>query len=727
MKSSTIVYVLLALSSLNSNIGFSQENPSQHKPAFEVGAGTHETRAAETVPQILGDIEIPAETETALSQEAAPTRSSFMATWDNVSGANGYLLDVSTNNSFSSYMEGYHDLDIGNVTGRIVTGLEPGTTYYYRVRPYTATGPGTYLETITVATIPATGLIIDATFDSSITGDPNAAAIEAMTSRSIGIYESLFDDPITIEIRFRYATTSPDGTPLPPGRIAQSNWVYYTIPWSTYISALRADATTSNDNVANASLPDSALSTNVKPSSAAGRAVGLNTPPLMFANGSVGPGGPYDGIVTLNSGYAFQFTRPPTSGNYDAQRSAEHEIDEVIGLGSYLNLNAGTDLRPQDLFSWSSAGARNTSSAGIRYFSINGGVTNIVNFNQNSNGDFGDWLSEACPQAHPYVQNAFSCTGQYSDVRGTSSEGINLDVIGYDLTTANVTTGTATNVTSASAMLHGSVNPNGLPTSVHFEYGTTTSYRSSTAIQNFNGTTTQNVSANIIGLSPSTTYHFRLVGTNAGGTTYGGDRTFTTLAPTGSPAVTTNPASNVASFSARLNGSINPHGLTTTVYFQYGTTTSYGLTTAPANKTGNTNQNVSTFISGLSASTRYHFRIVATNSAGTRYGSDRTFITLSPTGLPVVITNPATNVASSSATLHGSLDPHGLGTTVSFQYGTTTSYGHTTAQQTQNGNTFRNISANISGLNAHTTYHFRIKATNSAGTRFGTDRTFSTP
>src|SRR5262249_23239026 len=87
----------------------------------------------------------------------------------------------------------------------------------------------------------------------------------------------------------------------------------------------------------------------------------------------------------------------------------------------------------QDVFSWSSAGHRNITSSGTRYFSINGGVTNIVNFNQNPSGDFGDWLSTGCPQAHPYVQNAFGCTGQSSDVRATSPEGINLDVIGYDL------------------------------------------------------------------------------------------------------------------------------------------------------------------------------------------------------------------------------------------------------------------------------------------------------
>jgi hypothetical protein len=86
------------------------------------------------------------------------------------------------------------------------------------------------------------------------------------------------------------------------------------------------------------------------------------------------------------------------------------------------------------VFSWSSAGVRNTTSSGSRYFSINGGVTNIVNFNQNSDGDFGDWLSTACPQSHPYVQNAFACAGQSSDIAATSPEGINLDVIGYDLT-----------------------------------------------------------------------------------------------------------------------------------------------------------------------------------------------------------------------------------------------------------------------------------------------------
>ena len=195
----------------------------------------------------------------------------------------------------------------------------------------------------------------------------------------------------------------------------------------------------------------------------------------------------------------------------------------------------------------------------------------------------------------------------------------------------------------------------------------------------------------------------------------------------GPPVVTTNPATFIASFSAKLHGSLNPHELTTTFHFQYGRTTSYGLTTSPQTQTGNTVRSVSANLGSLTASTTYHFRIVASNMAGTRMGADRTFTTLAATGAPVMITGSATSVTTSSAILHGLLDPHGLTTTVRFQYGTTTSYGRTTAMQTETGNTYRNIAANISGLAANTIYHFRIVATNSAGTRMGSDRTFATP
>src|SRR5262249_41811307 len=161
---------------------------------------------------------------------------------------------------------------------------------------------------------------------------------------------------------------------------------------------------------ANGTLPGSALSTNIDSSSADGRAVGLNTPPVLAADGSIG--GPYDGIITVNSSAPFRFSRPPAVGMYAAQGTIEHELDAVLGLGAKLQ----TDVRPQELFGWSAPGVRNRTSSGSRYFSIDAGTTDIVGFNQNPGGDFGDWLSGSCPQATPYVQNAFGCPDQASDV-----------------------------------------------------------------------------------------------------------------------------------------------------------------------------------------------------------------------------------------------------------------------------------------------------------------------
>ena len=330
------------------------------------------------------------------------------------------------------------------------------------------------------------------------------------------------------------------------------------------------------------------------------------------------------------------------------------------------------------------------------------------------------------------VSGLNASTAYYYRVRAYNGSGTsgNSNVVNLTTLTATgtpvVITNPATLIASFSVTLNGSVDPHGLTTTIYFQYGTTTSYGSTTLHQIKTGNTYQTISANLSALTANTTYHFRTVATNSAGTLYGVDRTFTTLTATGSPVVTTNLASSIASFSATLNGSVNPHGLTTSVYFQYGTTTSYGLTTPPQAKSGNNYQNVTANINGLTASTIYHFRIVATNSSGTSYGSDKTFPTLSATGPPVVITNPVTNIATHTATLNGNVDPHGLTTSAYFQYGTTTSYGNITASQSKSGSTYQSVSANISGLTALTTYHFRIVGTNSSGTTYGSDSTFTT-
>ena len=185
-----------------------------------------------------------------------------------------------------------------------------------------------------------------------------------------------------------------------------------------------------------------------------------------------------------------------------------------------------------------------------------------------------------------------------------------------------------------------------------------------------------------------------------------------------------NPATFVASHSFRAN------------WRSVSGATGYRLDVATNNSftnyvTGYQNLNVGNVLShsvaGLSESTTYYYRVRAYNGNGTSGNSNVVSVTtLPPTGRPVVITNPATLITSHSARLNGTVDPHGFSTTVYFQYGRTTSYGSRTPNQTKTGNNYQNVFANISALSAHTTYHFRIVGTNTVGTRYGSDRTFTT-
>ncbi|HEX4590253.1 MAG TPA: NF038122 family metalloprotease, partial [Gemmataceae bacterium] len=284
-------------------------------------------------------------------------------------------------------------------------------------------------------------VIITPTFDSSITGSPNSAALQAAINNAIAIYHSLYTDNINISILFRYATTGPNGSPLGSGLLAQSNYTIYSPTYDDYISALNSDTPRSGyRTIALAHLPPASAFPNnpsqMEVSSANGRSVGMGTPGAMSANGNVGTGGTFDGIVTINSGKNFTFTRPVgNTGKFDVMQSIEHEIDEVMGFGSILpgttDFSGSPAIRPQDLYRYSGPGAISLSSSGSSssYFSIDGGNTNLVNFNQNGTGDYGDWGASAIP----LVQLAFSNPNTQSDVSATSPEGIGLDVIGYNL------------------------------------------------------------------------------------------------------------------------------------------------------------------------------------------------------------------------------------------------------------------------------------------------------
>ena len=148
------------------------------------------------------------------------------------------------------------------------------------------------------------------------------------------------------------------------------------------------------------------------------------------------------------------------------------------------------------------------------------------------------------------------------------------------------------------------------------------------------------------------------------------------------PTALTGSATAVKQNTATLNGTVNPDGSSTTYYFQWGLTTSYGSAGAPVSAgAGVKAKGISRPAAGLVPGTIYHYRLVATNQFGIAYGVDRSFKTTghSPPG---VLTGQAVRLSTTSATLTGAVYAGSESTTAVFQRGTTPSYGQTTAAQT---------------------------------------------
>jgi hypothetical protein len=195
------------------------------------------------------------------------------------------------------------------------------------------------------------------------------------------------------------------------------------------------------------------------------------------------------------------------------------------------------------------------------------------------------------------------------------------------------------------------------------------------------------------------------------------------------PVVVTEAATGVGTTTAQLNGTVDPEGEATTYFFEYGTTEDYGLTTSPESAGAGTEPvDVEADVTGLTGNTTYHFRLVAIGtSSGTVRGADRTFKTAPNPSPPAVSSQRARDVGVSAARLTASVDPNGSATTFHFEYGTTTRYGTVTPDQSAgSGGSSVPVSTSISGLAPRTTYHYRLVATNAAGTTRGRDRTFTT-
>ena len=273
---------------------------------------------------------------------------------------------------------------------------------------------------------PGRALIITPVWDSSITSLPNAEAIEAEIQVALDDYLARFTDDVSVLIQFEAVN---DG-------LGASNTFISDLGYASFRSKLAARATTADDATALAHLP-------AGPNSPVNRiaTLSLTLPYLRLLGVDASPdGGQPDSTVSLNLSIMNVGRTDIDPDKYDLRSTVYHEVNEVLGLSSALDGLANGDPAPTDavgvldLFRYDASGRRSfdTKATTKAFFSIDG-KTDLVQFNQDAQGDFHDWAESSTAR----VQDAFGGPGTFQD-QGVA-ELTALDVIGYTQVAATVT------------------------------------------------------------------------------------------------------------------------------------------------------------------------------------------------------------------------------------------------------------------------------------------------
>ncbi len=285
---------------------------------------------------------------------------------------------------------------------------------------------------------------------------------------------------------------------------------------------------------------------------------------------------------------------------------------------------------------------------------------------------------------------------------------------------------TVTNITMSSATTGGNITADGgaAVSSRGVCWGTST-LPSITSTHTSDNAGSGSFASNVTGLTPGTTYYIRAYATNKAGTAYGNELTFETL-PLVVPTVNTIEVTGLTSTTAVSGGNITSDGGSpvTARGICWATTTN---PTTSNNKTSNGTGTGSfqSDISGLTAGTAYHVRAYATNSIGTAYGNDISFTTTATT--PVLTTAPVTSPTRTTGVSGGNITSNGgAAVTARGVCWSTASGPVATGLHTSDGSGNGSFTSSITGLNPNTLYYVRAYATNTTGTAYGNEVTFTT-
>ena len=271
--------------------------------------------------------------------------------------------------------------------------------------------------------LPAQALVIRPTFDSSITSRSNAAAIESAFNATALQFDHAFADPATVNITVSWGSVA--GRGLASGDLGGSvdnlSGAYSFASLSGYLTAASKanprDATLASA-VAHLPRTDPLSTSQFEIPYAEAKAVGLLPRTLSMT----------DGYIGFSNSVHFDFNPVGgiSTGYYDFQGIAAHEIEEVLGRTTGLESYRSWWATPFDLYRYRAAGASSFSYSTEGYFSVDGGRTDLGNFNYSGAGDRSDWLSSG---AINDLQSAYLTAGKAYAL--SASDFTALDALGW--------------------------------------------------------------------------------------------------------------------------------------------------------------------------------------------------------------------------------------------------------------------------------------------------------
>ena len=641
----------------------------------------------------------------------------FDANWDASSGADGYYLDVATDNGFINFVSGFNNLDVGNVTTYNVTGLNSATDYYYRLRAYNTDGTSGNSNVITVTTLPYSP------------SPPNASAA---TNISQTFFDANWDASTGADGYYLDVATDNGFTSFVSGfsNLDVGNVTTYNVTSlssaTDYYYRLRAYNTGGTSGTCNVITVTTLPYSPAPPNATAATNISQSN---FYANWDVSSGadGYYLDVTTdngftsfvsgfnnLDVGNVITYNVFGLNSNTDYfYRLRAYNTGGTSGNSNVISLTTLKDIPAPPV----ATSATNTSQTAFDanwdlstdadgyYLDVatDNGFTNFVSgFNNLDVGNVTTYNITSLSSATDYYYRL-----RAYNTGGTSgnSNVITVTTLPYSPAPPNATAATNISQTDFDANWDASTATDGYYLDVATDNGFTN------FVSDFNNLDVGNVTTYFVdGLNPETDYYYRVRAYNNGGSSGNSNVINVTTQPSNPGAPVALPATNITQ--ASFNANWNPVGGANSYWLDVATDN--GFTNFVSGYDNLDVGNVTTYpVSGLNPFTDYFYRLRAENVSGTSGNSNViSLTTLKDIPAPPVATS-ATNISQTAFDANWNLSTDADG----YYLDVATDNGFTNFVSGFNNLDVGNVTMyNAIGLNPETVYFYRLRGYNAAGT-----------